>query len=112
MGSKKFEALKEKGCHSCGQEIAELSQTLPICLDCLRSGKETAKPFIEKAHHRSRISFQLVTTPPRDASGTLRKIFANQCQIEEDGWGYCGLRTRKAGVLRGVSKKGGLAFKL
>ena len=61
MGLKKSEALKEKGCHTCGQEIAELSQTLPLCLDCLRSGKETVKPFIEKAHHRSRISFRLVT---------------------------------------------------
>jgi len=71
VGLKKVEALKEKGCRTCGKEVGELSQTLPVCLDCLRSGKETVKPFIEKAHHRSRIPFQLVTAPPREASGTL-----------------------------------------
>jgi len=104
---KKFEALKEKECRTCGKEVAELSQTLPVCLDCFRSGKETVKPFIEKAHHHSRISFQLVTTPPRDASGTSCQICVNRCQIGENSWGYCGLRTRKDGVLRGVSRKEG-----
>jgi pyruvate formate lyase activating enzyme len=87
--------------------VGELSQTLPVCLDCLRSGKETVKPFIEKAHHRSRIPFQLVTAPPREAPGTLCQICVNRCQIGENGWGYCGLRTRKDGVLQGVSKREG-----
>ncbi|MCJ7747447.1 MAG: radical SAM protein [Desulfobacterales bacterium] len=107
VGLRKVEALKEKECRTCGKEVGELSQTLPVCLDCLRSGKETVKPFIEKAHHRSRIPFQLVTAPPREASGTLCQICVNRCQIGENGWGYCGLRTRKDGVLQGVSKREG-----
>lgn len=107
VGLRKVEALKEKECHTCGKKVGELSQTLPVCLDCLRSGKETVKPFIEKAHHRSRIPFQLVTAPPREASGTLCQICVNRCQIGENGWGYCGLRTRKGGVLQGVSKREG-----
>ena len=107
VGLRKVEVLKEKECRTCGKEVGELSQTLPVCLDCLRSGKETVKPFIEKAHHRSRIPFQLVTAPPREASGTLCQICVNRCQIGENGWGYCGLRTRKDGVLQGVSKREG-----
>ena len=99
MGLKKPEALKEKECPICGQEVAELSETLPICLNCLRSGKETVKSFIEKVHHRSRTSFLLVTTPPQDASATPYQICVNRCQIGEKDWGYCGLRTRKDGVL-------------
>jgi len=107
VGLRKVEALKEKECRTCGKEVGELSQTLPVCLDCLRSGKETVKPFIEKAHHRSRIPFQLAIAPPREASGTLCQICVNRCQIGENGWGYCGLRTRKDGVLQGVSKREG-----
>jgi len=41
--------------------------------------------------------------PPRDSTGTLCHICINRCQIPEDGWGYCGLRTRKEGALKGVS---------
>ena len=107
VGLRKVEALKEKECRTCGKEVGELSQTLPVCLDCLRSGKETVKPFIEKAHHRSRIPFQLAIAPPREASGTLCQVCVNRCQIGENGWGYCGLRTRKDGVLQGVSKREG-----
>jgi len=87
--------------------VRDLSQNLPVCLHCLRSGKESIRPFIEEAHYRSRTPFQLVTTPPREASGTLCQICLNRCQIPENGWGYCGLRTRKDGVLQGVSAKEG-----
>jgi len=94
-------------CRTCGKAVTELSQTLPVCLNCLRSGKEAIKPFIEEAHHRSRIPFHLAIRPPRQTSGTLCPICFNRCQIGENGLGYCGLRTRKDGVLQGVSPKEG-----
>jgi len=101
---KKAGAQREKECRTCGKEVELLSQTLPVCLDCLRSGKETIKPFIEKAHHQSRRPLRWVNTPPKNGSGIPCQICVNQCQIPEGGWGYCGLRTQQNGVLQGVSK--------
>jgi pyruvate formate lyase activating enzyme len=95
---------EEKGCQACGKEVGRLSQTLPVCLDCLRSGKENIQPFIERAHYQSRKPFRLVNRPPKHASGLSCQICINQCQIPEGGWGYCGLRTQQNGVLQGVSK--------
>ena len=103
MVLRKVEAREEKECRTCGKEVGVLSQILPVCLDCLRSGKESIQPFIEKAHHHSRQPFRLVDTPPRDASGIPCPICVNRCRISEGSWGYCGLRTQKKGVLQGVS---------
>ncbi len=107
MGLRKVEAQGRKECRSCGKGVGNLSKTLPVCLDCLRSGKEAIKPFIEEAHHRSRRPFHLADAPPREASGVLCPICTNRCQIREGTWGYCGLRTHKEGVLQGVSVKEG-----
>ena len=103
MVLRKVEAREEKECRTCGKEVGVLSQILPVCLDCLRSGKESIQPFIEKAHHHSRQPFRLVDTPPRDAPGIPCPICVNRCLISEGKWGYCGLRTQKKGVLQGVS---------
>lgn len=103
MVPKKIQAQGESKCRACGKELLILSQTLPVCLDCLRSGSEAIGPFIKKAHHQSRQLFQLVDSPPRDASGTSCRICVNQCQISEGRWGYCGLRTQREGFLKGVS---------
>jgi pyruvate formate lyase activating enzyme len=104
---KKTGAQSKKECPICGKEVGLLSQTLPVCLDCLRSGKEAIKPFIEYAHHCSREPFQLVKSPPRNPSGIPCQVCINQCQISEGEWGYCGLRTQKEGVLQGVSSEKG-----
>lgn len=97
------DAKEGKGCRACGKEVGPLSETLPVCLDCLRSGKESIKPFVKEAHHRSRKPFQLAAAPPREERGISCQVCVNQCQIPEGGWGYCGLRTQKDGVLQGVS---------
>ena len=104
MVLKKAGAQREKECRTCGKEVELLSQTLPVCLDCLRSEKETIKRFIEKAHHQSRRPLRWVNTPPKNGSGIPCQICVNQCQIPEGGWGYCGLRTQQNGVFQGVSK--------
>ena len=107
MVLRKAGAREGKECSTCGEKVGLLSQTLPVCLDCLRSGKEAIKPFIENAHHRSREPFRLVKSPPRNPSGIPCQVCINQCQILEGEWGYCGLRTQKEGVLQGVSSDRG-----
>ena len=107
MGLIKAEPQGVKECHVCGKRDSPLSRTLPVCVDCLRSGKEILKPFLERAHRRSRGPFRLVDIPPQDASGIPCQICINQCRIPEGGWGYCGLRTQRNGTLAGVSNRDG-----
>jgi hypothetical protein len=83
---KKAEEQREKECHLCGRAEELLSQTLPVCLDCFRLGKESLKPLIERAHHHALRPFHLVNTPPRNASGISCQICINQCQIPEGEW--------------------------
>jgi len=104
---KRAQAQYGHECSACEKEVAFLSQTLPICVDCLRSGKESIEPLIQKAHHRSREPFRLVNFPPRNSSGLPCRLCINQCQISEGEWGYCGLRTQKEGILQGVSSAEG-----
>jgi len=104
---KKIRAQRGKECQTCQKEVDFLSQALPVCLDCLRSGQETIQPFIEDAHRCSREPFRLVQSPPRNRSGISCQICVNQCQISEGAWGYCGLRTQREGTLEGVSSEKG-----
>lgn len=97
----------QKRCRLCEKETAFLSNTLPLCLDCLRSGKEGIEEIILEAHHRAREPFQLVDQPPKEASGKSCQICINECQIPEGGYGYCGLRSNKRGSLKGVSSDEG-----
>jgi pyruvate formate lyase activating enzyme len=94
-------------CQVCKKEGRMYSEILPVCLDCLRSGKEILTPFIQEAHQRSRRAFGLVDHPPREETGILCQICENRCQILEGGWGYCGLRTVEKGTLLGVSAQEG-----
>jgi pyruvate formate lyase activating enzyme len=57
------------------------SEILPVCLECLRSGKEKIEAVIAEAHRHSRSLFQLADRPPRNASGKSCKICVNECQI-------------------------------
>jgi len=98
---------QERKCLACGKKAKILSQTLQVCLDCLRSGGETVQPLIEEAHYRCRAPFRLVDRPPKDEAGIPCSICTNQCRVPEGGWGYCGLRTQKGGVLSGVSPEEG-----
>lgn len=107
MVLRKTEVHREKECRLCGREASFLSQALPICLSCLRSGKETVNPFVEKAHLQSRNPFRLALTPPRNPSGIPCGVCINRCQIPEGEWGYCGLRTQQEGLLQGVSREEG-----
>jgi pyruvate formate lyase activating enzyme len=96
-----------KRCRLCEKETVFLSNTLPLCLECLRSGKEGIEEIILETHHRAREPFQLVDQPPKEASGKSCQICINECQIPEEGSGYCGLRSNKRGSLQGVSTEEG-----
>lgn len=98
---------EERRCILCEKETPFLSQSLPLCLECLRSKREPIEEIILEAHRRSRAPFQLVDQPPKEVSGRACKICINECQIPEGGSGYCGLRRNVEGSLHGVSTEEG-----
>ncbi|MGQ9509191.1 MAG: radical SAM protein [Thermodesulfobacteriota bacterium] len=98
---------QKKSCQFCGREVNFLSQSLPLCIDCLRSGKEEIEGVVLEAHRRARKVFRLIDQPPKESMGLSCKICINECRIPEGGEGYCGLRRNEMGSLLGVSHEEG-----
>ena len=92
-------------CRYCGTSSPFISETIGICLTCLRTGTEGMIDHILEAHRKSRIPFGLPVLPPRDPKGITCKLCANNCQIAEDRIGYCGIRSVIEGKIRGGTKE-------
>ena len=78
-------------CQLCSRLRPLAAEALGICPDCAR--KEAGQSWTRAAHKRSRQLFGLPEAPPRHVNGVHCPLCANQCQIGEGEWGFCGLRT-------------------
>lgn len=92
-------------CNLCGKESRYVSQVLGVCLDCIRTRFDEARPFIIEAHSVSRRAFDLPPFPPRDSEGLRCSICTNECSIPSGEKGYCGLRENLEGRLIGPSSE-------
>ncbi len=86
-------------CLSCGRSSRLISQSLPVCLDCIRARFNQVRPWIEEAHRASRLDFGLPTRVPKAKAGVKCRICGNQCVIPEGEKGFCGLRENRRGRL-------------
>ncbi|MEM3607366.1 MAG: radical SAM protein [Candidatus Bathyarchaeia archaeon] len=86
-------------CKLCGGGGRLLSEVLGVCLECIRSRPEEAKPVIEEVHASIRRSYGLPGKPPRTPNGIGCDLCANECRIGEGDRGYCGLRWNREGRL-------------
>lgn len=86
-------------CKICGKKSIYISETLNVCLKCIRKFSHKVKPFIERAHKKSRKNFNLPHLPPRHKEGITCGKCVNVCRIKEDKSGFCGLRFNKNGKL-------------
>ena len=84
-----------------------ISKTLGLCLNCIRSHKDEALKISLKVHAQSRIKWNLPGLPPYDPDGIKCNLCMNQCQIPENGFGYCGLRRNDNGRIEGVTASKG-----
>jgi pyruvate formate lyase activating enzyme len=94
-------------CKICGEK-KEVSQSLKICVDCIRTDFDQAFPFIEKAHKDVKREFGMPETPPR--TGIPCGFCINECKIEEGETGYCGSRRNKDGIIIPKSGSDDAAF--
>jgi len=86
-------------CANCKKESPLIAESLAVCSECIRQDFNRVLPLIEKAHKISRNEFHLPEAVPRDKAGVKCTICANECEIPEGGFGYCGLRTNHLGKL-------------
>ena len=94
-------------CTLCDRKSADISDTLSVCLTCIRRRPQKALQIAAQAHRQSRADFGLPPSPPKNARGKPCNICMNQCRIGENEVGYCGLRRNINGRLVGVSSNAG-----
>jgi len=78
-------------CRICGSKANTVSNSLGVCLKCIRKNPEDALTFTKKVHAKSRAKFGLPAEPPKDANGIPCGICANNCIIGNGKSGFCGL---------------------
>ena len=83
--------IEEKECSLCGKRSREISSIIGVCGECLRENPNEALKIAMEGHRRSRGRYGLPPEPPRDPKGVKCSLCANQCQIPEGGFGFCGL---------------------
>lgn len=91
----KFKKMKCKVC----QKEKVGSEFLGVCRDCILNNWEKAKGFAQIAHQKSRKEFSLPEKIPKAENGLKCVFCANQCQIGEGEFGFCGLRKNENGKL-------------
>ena len=94
-------------CQLCQRPSPDISKALGVCRNCIRQRPDEALKITARAHHFSRAKYGLPQEPPSDPRGVLCNQCVNECQIPENGLGYCGLRSNHKGRLTGVSARRG-----
>ncbi|RLI34315.1 radical SAM protein, partial [Candidatus Bathyarchaeota archaeon] len=86
-------------CLLCGKESPYISESLNLCINCIREKPEKAEPLILEAHRKSREKYGLPKLPPKTEGGIPCNLCSNECILGEGETGYCGLRINVKGKL-------------
>ena len=90
-------------CYICGRSSKTISWGLNLCHKCIKDNPERVLAYIRDVHATSRQPFRLPPSPPDNPHGITCNICVNECKIQENGTGFCGLRKNIQGRLTGVS---------
>ncbi|MBW2488725.1 MAG: radical SAM protein [Deltaproteobacteria bacterium] len=94
-------------CTLCERSSPDISQTLGLCLACIRRRPQEALEIAARVHRQSRLEFGLPAVPPDEAQGVTCRVCVNRCRIPENETGYCGLRHNQDGHLVGATSTSG-----
>ena len=81
-----------KVCKICGIEDEGITNSLEVCVNCIRNRLDETSQLMIKTHGSSRKFYGLEATPPKTTSGIKCNLCANECIIGEGEKGFCGLR--------------------
>lgn len=74
----------------CGNGTA--SESLRVCVDCIRARREYAIFYAKEAHKRIRAEYGLPEEPPKSKEGLKCELCSNECVLKEGERSYCGLK--------------------
>ncbi len=102
----------DRGCRICGVPSHPMSETLGLCLNCIRTHPNEALRLGQSVHAESRQAFDLPPATPQETDGLQCVLCSRQCRITEGKRGYCGLRTVCDGRLihLGTARRGVLQW--
>lgn len=89
-------------CQICKKESLLISDTLKVCLTCIRKNPEETNKITKKIHKKIREEYNLPGEPPKDKNGLQCKICTNECKIGIRKQGYCGLRKNINGKIETI----------
>ena len=95
-------SVSEKECRLCGRRLKQISESIGVCVDCLREKPDEALPYAMKTHRESRREFDLPPEPPRSVGGIRCGLCSADCVMGEGETGYCGLRRNVGGRLESM----------
>ncbi|MEM3626832.1 MAG: radical SAM protein [Candidatus Bathyarchaeia archaeon] len=78
-------------CRLCGEKSQLISDSLGVCLKCIRGRSDEVIVITQEVHAKSRAVYGLPSKPPRDAEGVSCGVCANNCVIGVGKSGFCGL---------------------
>jgi len=96
-------------CISCGTQSKLITQSLSLCLDCIRTEFHHWSSHFKKIHSESRKKFNLPVDIPWSEIGISCNFCGNKCKMAEYERGFCRLRTnqnQRLVHLAGTAKKG------
>jgi pyruvate formate lyase activating enzyme len=99
----------DRGCRICGVSSHPTSETLSLCLNCIRTHPDEALRLAQLLHAESRRAFDLPAATPQAIGGLQCVLCSRQCRMAEGERGYCGLRTVREGRLThlaGIARRG------
>ncbi|MEM1742097.1 MAG: radical SAM protein [Desulfurococcaceae archaeon] len=79
-------------CKICGRESSIISNTINVCVDCLRNKWILAREIVRETHINSRLSIGLTPETPRNSSGLKCSCCGRECLISKSETGYCSIR--------------------
>lgn len=94
-----FLRMKTGTCSICGKEHVTISNSIGVCVDCLRNNSEKALPIALKSHYRFRKNIRLPIEPPKPSNGKLCSYCGNMCRIPPNNIGFCGIISNDNGLL-------------
>lgn len=98
-------------CKYCNNSSKTISNTIGFCAECIREHFDVIWPEIKKVHQHSRKKYGLPETPPREAEGIQCGLCVHECQIPEEGTGFCGLRrVKNSKIMGGRPHEGNLSY--
>jgi len=86
-------------CQICNKESEFISDTLKVCLTCIRKKPELTLKITNNVHRKIREEYNLPGEPPKDKNGFQCKTCSNSCIIGKGKQGYCGIRKNIDGDL-------------